>query len=252
MSIEQIVCQPTFSENGIVFVGEFIQHTESTEELENGSFINTYLLQYAVEDVWCGEVKTLQELVDWAPEWIGNAQNTETEVWVAIQIYNDVLTLPSANQRQLIHAHYSYGSIYVTQQTSGTTGNYSLGPIDVSDEDMISGMLTNFAVEETMALDDFKNIVSDCAACTTSSGIDEMPINFNLYPNPVNEIINLESTALQGNAQYNIYSADGKLVQKGTLDNALQIKAADLLTGLYFISVLDAQGREGSSTFFKE
>ena len=63
--------------------------------------------------------------------------------------------------------------------------------------------------------------------------------SFNFYPNPFSDNITIDG--IDGNANYKIFSVDGKLVKKGTVENK-QIYLAELSKGMYLLQ-LDLSGK---------
>ncbi|MDR6528314.1 hypothetical protein J2787_003733 [Chryseobacterium rhizosphaerae] len=72
--------------------------------------------------------------------------------------------------------------------------------------------------------------------------------NFGIYPNPVNDILNISSVS--GEAQFEIHNAVGQLVKKGKIENS-QIRVADLVKGTYVITIQDRKISE-SIKFIKK
>lgn len=86
-----------------------------------------------------------------------------------------------------------------------------------------AGSIMDFTVRITdtvLAVDDVK---------TTKSEVS-------IYPNPADTFV--EVTNLKGKADYNIYSADGRLVQSGKIDGK-RINVASLIKGVYVITIKD-------------
>lgn len=68
---------------------------------------------------------------------------------------------------------------------------------------------------------------------------DNSPLQFNLYPNPVTDVLKIDHS--YGLVEYNLYSVDGKLVQKGKVID-LRINLVTLQKGLYLLQ-LEADGK---------
>jgi uncharacterized repeat protein (TIGR01451 family) len=60
--------------------------------------------------------------------------------------------------------------------------------------------------------------------------------NISIYPNPFLDSINVEGNIR--NANYRIYSVEGKFIQKGSLSTN-EIKIMEIPTGLYFLEIID-------------
>lgn len=65
--------------------------------------------------------------------------------------------------------------------------------------------------------------------------------NFGVYPNPVNDILNV--TGLSGESQFEIHNTVGQVVKKGKISDN-QIHVADLVKGVYVITINNAKVSE--------
>ncbi len=63
---------------------------------------------------------------------------------------------------------------------------------------------------------------------------DTKSSDISIYPNPADTFVEVKN--LKGNADYKIYSADGRLVQQGKLENQ-RINVANLLKGVYMVTI---------------
>jgi PKD repeat protein len=78
---------------------------------------------------------------------------------------------------------------------------------------------------------------SSCSSVTVSStvGIADIENNVQIYPNPVQEVLNID---LQGEAVASIYSTDGKLVRSVMLLSGLNtIETAEMENGIYVLKI---------------
>ena len=73
--------------------------------------------------------------------------------------------------------------------------------------------------------------------------------NFKIYPNPVNNVLNINTNNNQKILAAEITDTNGRIVIK-TDNNANQIDTNDLKTGLYFIKIITAEG-SGTCKFVK-
>ncbi|AZA77018.1 T9SS C-terminal target domain-containing protein [Chryseobacterium sp. G0186] len=71
---------------------------------------------------------------------------------------------------------------------------------------------------------------------------------FGIYPNPVNDILNI--SGLSGETQFEIHNAVGQIVKKGQV-NEHQVRVADLSKGTYIITIQNAKVSE-SIKFIKK
>ncbi|MBN2728837.1 MAG: T9SS type A sorting domain-containing protein, partial [Bacteroidales bacterium] len=78
---------------------------------------------------------------------------------------------------------------------------------------------------------------SSCSNVTVSStvGIADIENNVQIYPNPVQEVLNID---LKGEAVARIYSTDGKLVRSVMLVSGLNtIETAEMENGIYVLKI---------------
>lgn len=66
---------------------------------------------------------------------------------------------------------------------------------------------------------------------------------FGIYPNPCTEYIGIDVPALSSDAQYSVYSVDGKLLKQGNLGgtNKNKVLTNQLNSGMYILHILDGQ-----------
>ena len=79
----------------------------------------------------------------------------------------------------------------------------------------------------------------------------EFPDNFNVYPNPAKEVINIYSTNYQPGNAVRIYNTLGQLVQIITNPKNSSIDVSELKSGTYFINISTEKGIQ-SVKFLKE
>lgn len=94
--------------------------------------------------------------------------------------------------------------------------------------------------------------------CDNTLGmLDISPVNAgwgiqNLYPNPVQDALNVTLFGNPGTVQYSITSAKGELVQKGQLASMQQgIDTSDFAPGVYVLVVQDTHGVAAQRSFVK-
>jgi len=63
-------------------------------------------------------------------------------------------------------------------------------------------------------------------------------IEFNVYPNPSVDVLNIETQNFQGTSRYSIVNTSGQLIREGSLEPSINV--SDLAAGLYVIQVADA------------
>jgi hypothetical protein len=95
--------------------------------------------------------------------------------------------------------------------------------------------------------------VSDCSGVITDVDDANQALVLTLYPNPVQEHLNLEwSTQLSRSHIFYITSADGKIVKEGSIDaGSNSVDVSDLSNGWYSFTVIRAS-ESISASFYKE
>lgn len=82
---------------------------------------------------------------------------------------------------------------------------------------------------------DFSVKITDNAALAVNE-IKNTKSEVSIYPNPADTFVEVKN--IKGKADYKIYSADGRLVQEGTI-NGQRINVASLLKGMYMVTIKD-------------
>jgi hypothetical protein len=74
--------------------------------------------------------------------------------------------------------------------------------------------------------------------------------NVNIYPNPAQDMLNIDFGTEQVNAMIHLYSIDGKLLRsiKANSSSTLQLSTTDLTAGVYFVRIQN--GTESSNHKF--
>lgn len=87
--------------------------------------------------------------------------------------------------------------------------------------------------------------------CIFNVGTNDLNIyDFNLYPNPSTDIINIAGL-LEGNLKYLITSVTGRTLQEGIVTKNLQISIANLEPGLYMLNII-TDNKTHFSKFIKQ
>lgn len=81
---------------------------------------------------------------------------------------------------------------------------------------------------------DFSVKISDSNLAVNET--KDLKSEISIYPNPADTFVEVKN--LKGNADYKVYSADGRLVQTGKIDNQ-RINVSDLIKGVYVITIKD-------------
>lgn len=239
------VCYEGFAENGIVLEGEFQQYEQIPAVApDDPQFTQVYRVQYKVNDLWCGNVNTISEPMEGVPNYWEGVENTDELIWVIVRVYNNLeWEVPAFEQRQLIVADYAYNAFY-------QVGPGLFQPANIDEDDTVTSTITTWEVE-TLHIDDIRTTVENCTACNISSGIDHQVSEFNVFPNPVENEINFESSEWEVGVEYQIFTTTGALIQRGQLSASNQVDASELSPGLYYVSISDRRGQLGYSEFVK-
>lgn len=151
----------------------------------------------------------------------------------AMTTFTTFHTLPTANDCYSIRLTDSFddGQQYGTGENNGGFG------IEVSD---VGGSVVNWDPGAG-----FSTVDKDAAFKTdvATSSIDELSINeFNVYPNPSSDVVNI--TFDNGNEVTSVVILDlqGRVVATGSASNNVTISVADLAKGSYLVQVATANG----------
>ncbi len=89
-------------------------------------------------------------------------------------------------------------------------------------------------------------------ACGSITSIDEEEPNFSVYPNPVKEILNIQTSSHTEN--WTIYSAEGRLVMQGDPfgSDFTSIEVSKLHPGIYFLEFHFTDGKKKNTLFIKD
>src|SRR5690554_1642018 len=122
--------------------------------------------------------------------------------------------------------------------TAGYFFNY-LFPTSVG-ADLVSSGYSDFFVAKLAA-----------SVCGTAVGIEQFTtLKLNVYPNPTNDIVNIETDEQLSN--YIIYDVSGRQIQSHLFTGSNQINLQNVSTGVYFIKVITVQGNSGTVRVVKK
>lgn len=172
------------------------------------------------------------------------------EFWDNIEIQNPVSHQPdpilirfNKQTGNVIAIHEIPGSPSESQQSIALAvdndGNY------ISTGIFTGGLFINTGsnVPPVLSVGNTDFFVAKLAAsvCGTAVSTDKFnKLNVNVYPNPTNDVVNIET---QENLQsYEVYNVLGQQVQKGMFNNNNQINLHGAASGNYFIKVTTQQG----------
>ena len=75
-----------------------------------------------------------------------------------------------------------------------------------------------------------------------------------VYPNPVNDVLNLGSKNELGNSIIKIFNIEGKLLitENSAFENQISIGVSELSSGIYFLNIEDENGNRAMKKFIKQ
>ncbi len=128
---------------------------------------------------------------------------------------------------------------------SGTLGFFSGTPqtfvVAMTIFEYRMGIMIGFVVK------DMQFTIDSCSPCQiplAKTIQSEGELAFSVFPNPVNEALYFTWTEVPKAATIYVYSMDGRKLRQEELGSILDV--SDLHEGMYFIRIVDAQGREGT------
>jgi hypothetical protein len=131
-----------------------------------------------------------------------------------------------------------------SSQFDQNTGTFLLVGINTSDEVKMIAFNTNTNTYETGYVPPVSEIVCNNTLFARSTYLaasiePQATLNFNLYPNPVSDILNVEYTA-NGPVQVQIFSAVGELVYNKKINSSsrMNVDLSNLSTGLYTVNLI--------------
>ena len=91
----------------------------------------------------------------------------------------------------------------------------------------------SYAVQVTL------NGCTSTSICTTINtiGFDEQELSFTIYPNPVHNLLRIESNDNLAGIQYEIFDSRGRIVLAGLLENQVEIDVSTLDRGVYIFKL---------------
>lgn len=140
-----------------------------------------------------------------------------------------------------------FGTTSIHQETAATEGVWTTQTVDLS---AYLGQTIHLGWQHTgndgvyLLLDDIKVVHN-----TTASSQQFFTENFNLYPNPTSDVLNISSKNGLEMKEIKITDLSGRIVR--TLNNASTINVSDLSAGTYLIDITTNEGK-ASSKFIKK
>ncbi|MUU77027.1 T9SS type A sorting domain-containing protein [Winogradskyella endarachnes] len=149
--------------------------------------------------------------------------SSPTSGYAANSTTQEIITLPTLNECYTFTISDAYGD--------GICCTYGNGSYSLTDENGIlintggdfgSGESVTFKVEDALSVNQF-----------------DMESLISVYPNPINDIINVELTNLNTEVNYSIFNTLGQEIVKGELDSNVvnQINVSSYQSGVYFVKL---------------
>jgi len=106
---------------------------------------------------------------------------------------------------------------------------------DINEGENIWFKITGYSIDKSLS----SEIISSSSSSITLSLDDIVGDQFNIYPNPVNNIITLEIPGLPDNINYEIYDANGRTLIKNKVinTNEIEVNIESFKPGLYFLKL---------------
>ena len=174
------------------------------------------------------------------------------------------LTLTSANNLSLVTANFASavpvasGEIIVAEVKNAATAagtNYAIGCITGSETGAayISSTTCGISTPQTISSLNVANanakIIIDLVANPTASNEIIFTDNFNMYPNPVSDVLNISSVNGQNVNEVTITDLTGKVIS--TQKDLSSINVSNLSSGTYLITITTPEGKS-TSKFIKK
>ncbi|AEV32731.1 hypothetical protein Oweho_1744 [Owenweeksia hongkongensis DSM 17368] len=102
---------------------------------------------------------------------------------------------------------------------------------------------TSFIAGNLMIRPYFRYLPNDFDLPETTIGT----VGVNVFPNPANQEITIESTEQNDNLQFVIYNISGQAVQSGSVNGTVQLNN-QITSGIYLLQVIDASGKKAPYT----
>jgi hypothetical protein len=176
-----------------------------------------------------------------------------TNLIKSIQLYDGSFLLAGN-----IYLGSPYGSAQIYLVNTGINGRTNCTEINspaISNESFSATLpafqFSTLGAEKDVSTNSYNSLVFSvspiCTSIPYAIGVQEyQSINsFNVFPNPGTGIFNIEYNNQEGKGRINVYDISGRslLSEKLTVSNTFQIDLSSASPGIYFIELLNEQGR---------
>lgn len=182
------------------------------------------------------------------------------EFWDNFQIQRPVSHQPdpvlirfNKQTGSVIGIHEIGGSLTENQRLTVVTvdndGNYVTGGVFMGS--LFTNNGSSMSVLNSVGDADFFVAKLAASVCGTAVSTDKFnKLNVNVYPNPTNDIVNIETQETLYN--YEVYNVLGQQIQKGMFNSNNQINLYDATAGTYFIKITTTQGSTATVKVIKK
>ena len=100
---------------------------------------------------------------------------------------------------------------------------------------------------------DFGTIMPFTTSCTFLANSNFEKERFSVYPNPVNDVLNLDLSSFENEAKINVYNNLGNLIVSKNKSSLIenQLNVAEFSNGIYLLEILDAENNRFVKKFLK-
>lgn len=130
----------------------------------------------------------------------------------------------------LLNGHYIQGVGPLANLIYEDTATYTIGS---GLEYPISGTVYQWALTQTASI----------------KSIESSALDFNIYPNPVNDNLSIQ---VKGGAKVHLYNIAGNIISTYQVTNSKTINVSQLNQGIYFIKIESTNGQVGVKRFVKK
>jgi len=218
--------------NNIPFATSDMRGLQIKEPLQKEGVENTMIFSFSTSGK--KDIKfsfaAINELTNATAIVVDYAVNAGSPVWITSGLTSS--SLPLTNAYQLFNIDFE------TITTANNNANFKIR-LRFAGANMTA---------DTGARITFNNIAV-YGTQTTLAVVENTALKFSIYPNPFSDVVNI--IGINGNASFNLFTIDGKLIKKGKLEENNQINLNDLSKGLYLLQ-LNSDGKTETKKIIKK